>query len=111
MKHRRGSGSVLPSVIAAAAAVVALASSGAYAQCVTSLPAGSIGPKTIVGQGPNGEKAASVDAVKLSDADIAKIKAGKFKVGISMQTMNLDWSQLQVQGITDTLKKYGVEVI
>ena len=28
-----------------------------------------------------------------------------------MQTMNLDWSQLQVQGITDTLKKYGVEVI
>jgi ribose transport system substrate-binding protein len=25
--------------------------------------------------------------------------------------MNLDWSQLQVQGITDTLKKYGVEVI
>jgi ribose transport system substrate-binding protein len=42
---------------------------------------------------------------------MAKVKAGKFKVGISMQTMNLDWSQLQVQGITDTLKKYGVEVI
>ncbi|CAE6845203.1 hypothetical protein R75465_06907 [Paraburkholderia aspalathi] len=76
MKHRRGSASVLPTLMAAAA-VLALASSGAYAQCVTSLPAGSIGPKTIVGQGPNGEKAASVDAVKLSDADIAKIKAGK----------------------------------
>ena len=28
-----------------------------------------------------------------------------------MQTVNLDWSQLQVQGVTDTLKKYGVEVI
>ena len=27
-----------------------------------------------------------------------------------MQTVNLDWSQLQVQGITDTLKKYGVTV-
>ena len=27
-----------------------------------------------------------------------------------MQTVNLDWSQLQVQGITDTLKKYGVSV-
>lgn len=112
MKHRRGSGYALPTLMAAAAAaLMALATPGAYAQCVTSLPVGSIGPKTIVGQGPNGEKAASVDAVKLSDADIAKIKAGKFKVGISMQTMNLDWSQLQVQGITDTLKKYGVEVI
>ena len=27
-----------------------------------------------------------------------------------MQTVNLDWSQLQVQGITDTLNKYGVAV-
>ena len=27
-----------------------------------------------------------------------------------MQTVNLDWSQLQIQGITDTLKKYGVTV-
>jgi ribose transport system substrate-binding protein len=102
---------VLASVMAAAS-VAAMASSNARAQaCVTSLPVASLGPKTIVGQGPNGEKAASVDSVKLSDADAAKIKAGKFKVGISMQTMNLDWSQLQVQGITDTLKKYGVEVI
>jgi ribose transport system substrate-binding protein len=102
---------VLASVMAAAG-VAAMASSNARAQaCVTSLPVASLGPKTIVGQGPNGEKAASVDAVKLSDADAAKVKAGKFKVGISMQTMNLDWSQLQVQGITDTLKKYGVEVI
>ncbi|WP_413195056.1 substrate-binding domain-containing protein [Pararobbsia alpina] len=75
------------------------------------MPANSIGPAGIVGQGPNGEKAASVDAVKLTDAEAAKIKAGNFKVGISMQTMNLDWSQLQVAGITDTLKKYGVEVI
>ncbi|REG49884.1 monosaccharide ABC transporter substrate-binding protein (CUT2 family) [Paraburkholderia sp. BL6669N2] len=110
MKQRRGSRIALAGVVAAAA-VACLASPGAYAQCVTGIPAGSMGPKGIVGQGPNGEKAASVDAVKLTDADIAKIKAGKFKVGISMQTMNLDWSQLQVAGITDTLKKYGVEVI
>ena len=48
--------------------------------------------------------------LKLSDAEAEKVKAGHFKVGISMQTVNLDWSQLQVQGITDTLKKYGVSV-
>jgi len=68
-------------------------------------------PTSIIGQGPNGEKAASVDTLKLTDEEAAKVKAGKFKVGISMQTVNLDWSQLQVQGITDTLGKYGVEVI
>ncbi|KLU27338.1 sugar ABC transporter substrate-binding protein [Caballeronia mineralivorans PML1(12)] len=111
MKHRRGSRMVVASVMAAASVAAIMSSYDARAQCVTGLPAGSIGPKSIVGQGPNGEKAASVDTVQLSTADMAKVKAGKFKVGISMQTMNLDWSQLQVQGITDTLKKYGVEVI
>ncbi|MCX4161510.1 MULTISPECIES: substrate-binding domain-containing protein [Paraburkholderia] len=111
MKQRRVSSVVWASVIAAASLAV-FASSGASAQtCMKGLSPATIGPKTIVGQGPNGEKAASVDTVQLSAAEAAKVKAGKFKVGISMQTMNLDWSQLQVQGITDTLKKYGVEVI
>ncbi|AUT71207.1 substrate-binding domain-containing protein [Paraburkholderia hospita] len=109
MNDRRVSGARLASVVAATA--LAICCSQAFAQACTSLPAKSIGPTGIVGQGPNGEKAASADAVKLTDAEAAKVKAGKFKVGISMQTMNLDWSQLQVAGITDTLKKYGVEVI
>jgi ribose transport system substrate-binding protein len=109
MNDRRVSGARLASVVAATA--LAICCSQAFAQACTSLPANSIGPTGIVGQGPNGEKAASADAVKLTDAEAAKVKAGKFKVGISMQTMNLDWSQLQVAGITDTLKKYGVEVI
>jgi ribose transport system substrate-binding protein len=109
MNDRRVSGARLASVVAATA--LSICCSQAFAQACTSLPAKSIGPTGIVGQGPNGEKAASADAVKLTDAEAAKVKAGKFKVGISMQTMNLDWSQLQVAGITDTLKKYGVEVI
>ena len=120
MKHCHGStsraargarSSVAAVLTVSAALAAALACPSAGAQCVSSLQAGSIGPKSIVGQGPNGEKAASVDAVQLTAAEAAKVKAGKFKVGISMQTMNLDWSQLQVQGITDTLKKYDVDVI
>jgi ribose transport system substrate-binding protein len=110
MEQGRGTGAMLATV-ATVTAALALCASHAFAQSCEKLNVASIGPAGIVGQGPNGEKAASSDAVKLSDAEAAKIKAGKFKVGISMQTMNLDWSQLQVQGITDTLKKYGVEVI
>ena len=75
------------------------------ASCVKGVDLSTLGPTSIVGQGPHGEKAASVDMLKLSDADAAKVKAGHFKVGISMQTVNLDWSQLQVQGITDTLDR------
>ena len=80
------------------------------ASCVKGVDLATLGPTSIVGQGPHGEKAASPDDLKLTEAEGAKIKAGHFKVGISMQTVNLDWSQLQVQGITDTLNKYGVAV-
>jgi ribose transport system substrate-binding protein len=78
--------------------------------CVKGVDLSTLGSKSIVGQGPNGEKAAAPDSVALSDADAAKVRAGHFKVGISMQTVNLDWAQLQIQGITDTLKKYDVTV-
>jgi len=92
----------------------ALLASAALAQvpasCVKGVDLATLGPTSIVGQGPHGEKAASPEMLKLSDADAEKVRAGHFKVGISMQTVNLDWSQLQVQGITDTLKKYGVSV-
>src|SRR5882724_3937935 len=96
------------------ASALSLAGLDAHAQASKScapIDLATLGPKTIIGQGPNGEKAASVDQLQLTPDEIAKVKAGKFKVGITMQTVNLDWSQLQVQGIKDTLGKYGVEVI
>jgi ribose transport system substrate-binding protein len=105
----------LSAALLAATAAIALWSANANAQtpatCVTGVDLASLGPKSIIGQGPNGEKAASVEEVQLTADEAAKVKAGKFKVGITMQTVNLDWSQLQVQGVTETLNKYGVEVI
>src|SRR3954466_984002 len=95
-------------------AALAFAASAARAQtpasCVKGVDLASLGSKSIVGQGPHGEKAASAEVLALSDAEIATIKNKHFKVGVSMQTVNLDWSQLQVQGITDTLTKYGATV-
>ena len=98
-----------------AASALTLAAMDSHAQapkgCASGIDVATLGPKSIIGQGPNGEKAATVDQLQLTPDEIAKLKAGKFKVGITMQTVNLDWSQLQVQGIIDTMKKYGVEVI
>lgn len=102
----------LPLTVLMAAAVSAISPARADvpATCVKGVDLAKLGPKSIVGQGPHGEKAASPEVLALSEADAAKIKEKHFKVGISMQTVNLDWSQLQIQGITDTLKKYGVTV-
>ena len=97
-----------------ATGLVAFMSSGlaqSSGTCLQGIDIATLGPKTIVGQGPNGEKASSADALQISDAEAEKIKAGHFKVGITMQTVNLDWSQLQIQGVTDTLNKYGVAMI
>jgi ribose transport system substrate-binding protein len=114
MKNFSRSKALLATMLAAASVIV-LSSVASYAQtpasCVTGVDLATLGPKSIIGQGPNGEKAASVSELQLSDAEAAKVKAGHFKVGITMQTVNLDWSQLQVQGVTETLNKYGVEVI
>jgi ribose transport system substrate-binding protein len=107
-----GSKTLLTSAIALGAIALFPCASTAEvpASCVKGVDLATLGPTSIVGQGPHGEKAASPDDLKLTEAEGAKIKAGHFKVGISMQTVNLDWSQLQVQGITDTLNKYGVAV-
>ena len=60
---------------------------------------------------PDGAPAVSADVLKFSDEDIAKLKAGKFTAGLVMHTMDAGWPHLQVAGITNTLKEFGVEVV
>ena len=70
----------------------------------------SLVPEQIVGKGPNDEEPASPDDLQLTDDEAARVREGGFEVGVVMQTMDIDWSTLQVQGITETLEKYGVKV-
>lgn len=60
---------------------------------------------------PKGPPAVSPDVLKFSDADISKLKAGKFTAGLVMHTMDAGWPALQVAGITNTLKEFGIEVV
>jgi ribose transport system substrate-binding protein len=75
------------------------------------LDASKVGPTEIIGVGPDGAPAASADNLALTPEDAAKVRAGNFKVGLVMHTLNLDWSKLQIAGITDTFNEYGVEII
>lgn len=68
-------------------------------------------PAGIVGQGPFGEAPSTADSVRLTDEQAEAARAAGFRVGVVMQTMDIDWSQLVVAGITDTLEKYGAELV
>lgn len=78
---------------------------------LASVDAASLVPAEVVAKGPNGEKSADVSAIELSADDTAKIKAAAPKVGIVMQTMDIEWSTEQVRGITDQITKLGGSVI
>lgn len=71
----------------------------------------TVQPAAIVGLGKNGEQPDTVDVLQLTDEEKADIAAGDFKVAISMNTMDIDWSRLTIEGIEDTLDELGVEVI
>jgi len=100
-------------VASAAAAGSAAASAGTAVGCTTAnaLDPVALTPPSVVSTSQFNEKPSTVDSVKLTDAQAAQATAGHFKIGIAMQTMNIDWSKLVVAGITDTLAKYGASVV
>jgi ribose transport system substrate-binding protein len=87
------------------------ASSGGAENPLAQVKAQELVPQEIVGLGPNGVKSGDLDAIKLTDQEVNQAKQRKFRVGIVMQTMNIEWSTEQVRGITEQLKKYDAEVV
>lgn len=68
-------------------------------------------PAQIMGRGPNGEISAKISKIKLTAKNIASIEAKKIKVGIIMQTMDIEWSTEQVRGITTQIKALGGSIL
>lgn len=65
----------------------------------------------ILSTGPNGEKAVPATTLKLTDEEIAKIKAGNYTAAIALHYAGNDWSTAQVQGLKDTFAKLGIKVL
>lgn len=68
-------------------------------------------PSLIAGRGPRGERAASPRKLELTDDEVERARAARFKVGIVLHTLDSDWARQQVDGITATLRDYGAEVV
>jgi len=101
---------------AASASSSASSASGTSSASGSSSSAGSgsgakAGTGEILSTGPNGETATPATELSLTDEEIEEIKAGGYTAAISFHYGGNDWSTAQRQGLEDTFKKLGIEVV
>lgn len=60
---------------------------------------------------PDGPDAVAPDTLTFTQEQKDKLKAGKFTAAIAIHTMDAGWPKLQIEGITNTLKDLGIEVV
>lgn len=87
------------------------APAGKVGQCPDSIDAAKFTPATPVGKGPRGEEPAPPSTVDLTPEQAARAKAAGFKVGIAMQTGDIDYSKILIRSMTATFEKFGVQVL
>jgi ribose transport system substrate-binding protein len=66
---------------------------------------------TIVGKGPDGSTAASVNEVELSDSEVAQIKQANLKAAIVMHYGGNDWSTSAIAGAKAEFARLGIKVV
>ncbi|WP_416358159.1 substrate-binding domain-containing protein [Aureimonas phyllosphaerae] len=66
---------------------------------------------TVVSDGQRGEKGVLGSSIQLTPEQIDKVKAGKFKVAISLGWLGDDWASEQLNGLKETFASLGIEVV
>lgn len=65
----------------------------------------------VVSDGQRGEPGFPASELKLTDEQIAKVKAGNFTVAISMGWLGDDWASQQLIGLKESFEKFGIKVV
>ncbi|MDO9524887.1 MAG: substrate-binding domain-containing protein [Gemmobacter sp.] len=65
----------------------------------------------VVSDGQRGEAGFPAADLKLTDEQIAKVKAGNFTVAISMGWLGDDWANQQLIGLKETFEGLGIRVV
>jgi ribose transport system substrate-binding protein len=66
---------------------------------------------TVVSEGQRGEQGVLASTLKITDEQVAKIKAGNFTVAIAMGWLGDDWASEQLTGLKETFQKLGIKVV
>lgn len=67
--------------------------------------------KIVVGEGPRGEQGVLWSDIKVSDEQLAKIKAGHFTVAIVLGWLGDDWASQQLIGMHEEFAKLGIKIV
>jgi ribose transport system substrate-binding protein len=65
----------------------------------------------VLSLGPNGETPSGFETTEVSDADLAKIQAGKYTAAIVMHYSGNDWATAQVEGLKSEFGRLGIKVV
>jgi ribose transport system substrate-binding protein len=65
----------------------------------------------VMSTGPHGEQASPASDLVLTDDELSRIKAGKYKVAICFHYNGDDWSAAQEKGLRDQFGRMGIEVV
>ena len=66
---------------------------------------------TVVSDGQRGETGVLASTLKITDEQLAKIKAGNFTVAISLGWLGDDWASEQTKGLKENFEKFGIKVV
>jgi len=69
------------------------------------------GEPEIMSTGPKGEKATSARTLKLTDEEIAKVRAGNYTAAICFHYSGDDWSRAQQEGLRDAFEKLNIRIL
>ena len=102
-------------------ALSAMVSIGVFAACgatattdnrlARELPPIIVEAGPVLARGPHGEVAFPASDLHLSDAEIARVRAGNYKAAIAFHYSGDDWSRAQLAGLTDTFANLGIELL
>lgn len=67
--------------------------------------------RPVLGLGPHGEFAASVEQLKLEPEKMHQAQAAAYQVAVVLHTLASDWSKLQIEGVSTTLARFGASLV
>jgi ribose transport system substrate-binding protein len=76
-----------------------------------SLPPIQLPSGAVMSTGPNGETASPASVLNLTADELARIRAGNYRVAICFHYSGDDWSAAQERGLRDQFSRMGIQVV